>query len=184
MNKKELVKKLKVNKDEAIATYLSELKSAFDRLDEQYAKDMAGIDKPLKWPLVRVGKGHYYSFIGDIVKVSHDRSLSECIDRGDYYNSYEEARLHDKRNLAEIQVTRRIAEINQEEEWEADWDYNTGGGQLKFCVNMPPQAYLDVLYIAHSRSHPPHWYGCEKAIRTVIKEMPESCKVMLGVEND
>ena len=181
MNKKELAKKLVADKSEAIADSGTVLFSTLDRLDEQYEKDVADLNKPLKWPLS--GKTTFILSLLGSTYVENDPARSALYGRGHLYNTHEEARLHDNRRLAEMEVTRRIAEINREEGWEADWS-DSGGGQLKFYVNMPPRAYLDLLSTVHTRSHPPHWYGCEKAIKTVIEEMPESCKVMLGVDDE
>ena len=180
MNKKELAKKLVADKAEAITNSGTELLNALARLDKQYEEDKERVDKPFKWPLTG-DTGFTLSAKGQI----RDESYTLCNDayaRGAYHNTREEADLHDERRLAEIRVTRRIAKINLEDDWEADWS-DSGDRQLKFYVTLP-QAYLKVLSTAYDRSHPPHWYGCEKAIKTVIKEMPESCKVMLGIEDE
>ena len=177
MNKKELAKKLVDDRLSATDTYHSKL----DRINEQYEKDAAELDKPLKWPLVS-DTGVALSTYGIVYEIGVNCAHAALIDRGAVYNSYEEAELHDKRRLAEMRVTRRIAGINREENWEADW--SNYGQNKHFVVYKRDTDRLRINYAWRVQDKPPHWYGCEKAIKTVIEEMPESCKVMLGVEND
>jgi len=179
MNKKELAKKLVADKAEAITNSGTELLNALARLDKQYEEDKERVDKPFKWPLTG-DTGFTLSAKGQI----RDESYTLCNDayaRGAYHNTREEADLHDERRLAEIRVTRRIAKINLEDDWEADWRLK---GHLKYYLiadsrGIPGQGVTEIV-----RSHPPHWYGCERAIKTVIKELPGDCKTMLGVEDE
>lgn len=117
--------------------------------------------------------------------VNSNRWLSSSIDqirynRANVYRTKEEAQAALDRQLATVRVLDRIAELNAEQGWVCDWNKSS---RPKFLFTLTPieQDELDLSWSNNAQCLPTSYYGSRQTIETVTKEMPEDCKLMLGV---
>jgi hypothetical protein len=169
----------------ALDDYMAELSA----LDKQRDDELAALERPAEWPLwePELGKPFYVS--GDGVTISGFVSrvdtayLSGTTATGNVFPTRYAAEQHRDQRLAEMRVVRRIAEINAQEGWVADW----GGGLREYTWHLLYNhegggAKCYTSFASASQAAPAHWYGCKLAIETVIEELPDDIRTMLGVE--
>ena len=99
---------------------------------------------------------------------------------GNVYRTVEEAQAALDKQLATVRILDRIAELNAaDNNWVADWDDK---GQSKYRVSFETKTNELALGLLYSRKFlPDAYHGSEQTIETVIKEMADDCKLMLGV---
>ena len=98
---------------------------------------------------------------------------------GNVYRTKEEAQAALDKQLATVRVLDRIAELNAEQGWVVDWgDSDQYKFYLAFCHQYEE---IDRDFACRYTYLPDAYYGSEQTIETVIKEMADDCKLMLGV---
>ncbi len=99
---------------------------------------------------------------------------------GNVYRTVEEAQAALDKQLATVRILDRIAELNAaDNNWVADWDDK---GQSKYRVTFNAEKHKVCLGSNGCiKSLPDAYYGSEKTIEAVIKEMADDCKLMLEV---
>jgi len=101
---------------------------------------------------------------------------------GNAYRTKEEAQAALDKQLATVRILDRIAELNAEQGWVADWDDE---GQSKyyplFNYKTNKARFIKFHCASYLRELPDAYYGSEKTIEAVIKEMADDCKLMLEV---
>ena len=131
--------------------------------------------------------GEEYWFIdstGDIVsdKWIGAHSSESRYALGNVYRTKEEAQAALDKQLATVRILDRIAELNDEHGWVADWDDE---GQSKyyplFNYKTNKARFIKFHCASYLRELPDAYYGSEKTIEAVIKEMADDCKLMFGV---
>lgn len=92
------------------------------------------------------------------------------------YQTEEEAKKALEQKLATVRVLDRIAELNAQQGWVCDWS----DGEDKYYLGF--DGGLCWAITDSFKVMPTQYYGSLKTIETVTKEMPEDCKLMLGVD--
>lgn len=150
------------------------------QIDELQAKLDAMPDDnklPGRWE-PEIGEKYYViSPFGMIIRYIRDNlsDLSGAIAIDSIHKTKEEAKKALEQKLATVRVLDRIAELNAEQDWVCDWD----DGEDKYYFGFDGDlcwAITDSFKVM-----PTQYYGSLKTIETVTKEMPEDCKLMLGV---
>lgn len=99
---------------------------------------------------------------------------------GNFYRTKEEAQAALDKQLATVRVLDRIAELNAEQGWVADWDDE---GQSKyyplFNYKTNKARFIKFHCDSYLKQLPDAYYGSEQTIQAVIKEMADDCKLML-----
>ena len=106
-----------------------------------------------------------------------DKAMFEM---GNVYPTKEAAEQARDRQLATVKVVRRIAELNSDQGWVADW---SDPDMYKYFACWEHGKGLRSTFISYHQSCYPEWYGSKETIEAVIKDLPEEIRLMLGVES-
>lgn len=97
---------------------------------------------------------------------------------GNYFKTEKQAEAYIQKLQATQRVKDRIAELNAKEGWVVDFS----GEQLNCCMSYSHRTdRLDYSMWKVSQTVSVELLGSRTTIETVIEEMPEDCKLMLGV---
>ena len=118
---------------------------------------------------------------GDVFryKVNGHTKLETLMDTGNCFRTKKEAQAHVDKTKATVRVKNRIAELNAEQGWVADWE-NLNHVKYTFCCGTRTNR-LDYIGFLTTRIAEPTLFSSSKTIKTLIKEIPEDIKLMLGV---
>lgn len=157
-------------------------------LNAQIAELTAKRDELLKgnkrWRARKGGIFHYVSDKGSTGCMADPKSVFSDADgfyqMGNYFRTESEAQHARNRMIATQQIKDRIAELNAQHGWVADWSDDQQSKYWVIFHRTNNKISLDSGYV-HTWI-PVEFYGSKQTAETVIKEMPEQIKLYLGIE--
>ena len=125
----------------------------------------------------------FYTDVDGMVEWFYEVGDTECdthYSSGNYFQTHEEAAHYKDVLIATQKIKDRIAELNAEQGWIADWRDHC---QDKFLVfyNHSTGNISDTSYSSHQFCNK-GFYGSEKTIKQVIEELEPELKLYFGVE--
>ena len=157
-------------------------KEQFEKIRDAAQAGIDALEKAGPW-VPTVG-GRYYSLAANGI-IFHSLWDDSVVDGGRYeignvYPTKQAAEQARDRQLATVKVVRRIAELNSDQGWVADW---SDPDMYKYFACWEHGKGLRSTFISYHQSCYPEWYGSKETIEAVIKDLPEEIRLMLGVES-
>lgn len=161
---------------------IEELKKQLADLENEIEKESVYNANGSRTRVLPHARVYFVSATGEVFRAQCQHIIRSDImlRRGKIFDSREAAEYGEERRMATLRVTNRIMELNREEGWTTDWVNNT---QRNYMFVWDHQlSSLKSLSVYGIQDHPNTHYGSRTVMDAVIKEMPEDCKLMLGVE--
>ena len=153
---------------------LEQLRADYEALGQRIAE----LEKTEQDPWEGMSGYWYCSYHqGEVFLTNVEHHLTTCCSYGEAFLTREEAEHHMRVREAQTRVTNRIAEINREEGWK--WVRG-----CKYCVAAYASdlGKFEAAWWRETVFAAPEHRGCQRAIETVIAEMPDALNLIYGVE--
>lgn len=151
---------------------------AIDGIHDVRNKQIAALKQSRPWEPTKHDCGFLINYHGAVEKCIGINVAGPAHHQGRVFETREQAEAYRDREQARIRVERRIAELDADKP-PLDWNNHS---QTKHYPRYSHESRkINIGSASFSQTSPTEWHGGRATIETVIEEMPEDIKLMLGV---